>query len=791
LTANSTVQTLAIVSTYIPRKCGIATFAYELRKAIASDVSHPQALVFGLDDIPNGYTYPPEVRFQIQANQPRDYREAAELLNINQIDIALIQHEFGIFGGPAGNLILNLIRRLRMPVATTLHTVLSHPNREQAYVMKELIRLSDRLIVMCETAREMLENIHQVPSQKIAVIPHGVPDVPFVDSIFHKDQFGLEGRTVLMTFGLLSPGKGLEVVIRSLPEIVKHHPEAVYVILGAIHPNVFKREGNAYLVSLEQLADKLGVRDHVIFFNRFVSQEELCRYLGAVDIYITPYPNKMQITSGTLAYAIGMGKAVVSTPYWYAEEMLSNDRGRLFTFGDSGQLAHIVCELLDDSNMRDSIRKRAYIEGRNMIWPEVAKRYLALGSEIMAERENTPKPVSLFKPQNHDTEVLPLVNLKHLFAMTDDTGILQHAIYAVPDRFYGYCVDDNSRALIVAIRHYDMTKDETIFPLINKYLSFIYYAFDTEIRRFKNMLTYDRHWVDDGGSDDVQGRALWSLGETVSLAPNDAVLSFASRLFCHAINSMEPISSPRAWAFAILGCESYLKRFSGDAHVRRIRNLLANRLLELFKNNGSTDWPWCENIITYDNARLTQALILAGQSLEETEMIDKGIQMLEWLYNLQLTDDGTISLIGNQGWLEKSGIRARFDQQPIDAQALTEACADAYRFTQAPLWKDRTRKCLQWFLGNNDTQSVLVDYATGGCHDGLHSTGPNLNQGAESTLAWLISLITVHALEHEEELTPTEFAATIQDASGSARNVSFLSFPDNNNTKKISSEIRK
>jgi hypothetical protein len=654
--------------------------------------------------------------------------------------------------------------------------------------MKELIRLSDRLIVMCETAREILETVHHVPPQKIAVIPHGVPDVPFVDTIFHKDQFGLEGRTVLMTFGLLSPGKGLEVVIRSLPEIVKHHPEVVYVILGAIHPNVFKREGNAYLVSLEQLADKLRVRDHVLFFNRFVSQEELCRYLGAVDIYITPYPNKMQITSGTLAYALGMGKAVVSTPYWYAEEMLANDHGRLFPFGDSRQLAHIVSGLLDDPNTRDSMRKRAYIECRNMIWSEVARKYLALGAEIMAERQNEPKPVFFFQPQHRETEVLPLVNLKHLFAMTDDTGILQHAIYAVPDRFHGYCVDDNARSLIVAIRHYDMTKDETIFPLINKYLSFIYYAFDTEIRRFRNMLSYDRKWIDDGGSDDVQGRALWALGETVSLAPNDAVLSFASRLFCHAINTMEAVSSPRAWSFAILGCEAYLKRFSGDAHVRRLRTELANRLMRLFQDNAGPDWPWCENIITYDNARLSQALILAGGSLEETAMIDKGLETLDWLFKLQITDDGTISLIGNQGWLERNGSRARFDQQPIDAQALTEACADAYRCTRETQWKDRTQKTLQWFLGNNDTQSVLVDFATGGCHDGLHSTGPNLNQGAESTLAWLLALITVHSLEHEEETTPPEFAASLQGAAASNNKVSFLNFPDNSGSKKISPE---
>jgi glycosyltransferase involved in cell wall biosynthesis len=757
---------VALIGTYEPRKCGIATFTRDLRTALTDDPSHPHTQALALDDIPGGYPYPPEVRFQIQANQPHDYRLAAEVLNINQIDLVLLQHEYGIFGGPAGHLILNLIRRLRMPVMTTLHTVLAEPTRDQSRVLAELVKLSDRLVVMCDKARDILENYHDVPSEKIAVIPHGIPDVSFVDPSFHKDQFGLEGRTVLMTFGLLSPSKGLEVAIRALPEIVKKHPDVVYVILGTIHPNIFKREGNAYLVSLEQLADRLGVRDNIVFANRFVTQDELCRYLGAADVYVIPYPNKAQITSGTLANAMGTGKAVVSTPFWHAVELLADDRGRFFDFGDSNGLACEVNKLLDDPSLRNDVRKRAYLSSRKMVWNQVARSYLQLGADVLAERRENPRPVSHFQLRSSEHDVLPEINLKHLFALTDDTGIFQHAIYAVPDRFHGYCVDDNSRALIAAVNYYAMQQDEAMLPLVNRYISFLHNAFDPQTGRFRNFMSYDRKWLDDIGSDDVQGRSLWALGTLVPLAPNEALLSFASRLFCQALPAVENLPSPRAWALTLLGIHAYLKRFTGDVSVRRVADLLAQRLFDLFQENKTEDWPWFEDILTYDNAHMPQALILAGVSLDRPDMLRQGIESLEWLYQLQVTDEGAISLIGNQGWLKRDGDRARFDQQPIDAQALTEACADAFSCTQNPLWKKRARRCLRWFIGNNDTQSVLVDYATGGCRDGLHPSGPNLNEGAESTLAWLLALMAVHELEHESDVLSFESGFDSREKSG-------------------------
>lgn len=740
------IQTVALIGSYVPRKCGIATFTKDLRDAIASEVPRPETFVLSMDDTAEGYDYPPEVRVQIQAHKIQDYRLAADLLNINQIDVAIIEHEFGIFGGKAGSFILELARGLRMPVMTTFHTVLPEPNLDQDAVARELVSISDRVIVMSELACTLVQTAYGAPPEKVAVIPHGIPDVPFVDPSFYKDQFGLEGRKVLLTFGLLSQGKAIEVAIRALPRIVAQHPNLTYVVLGATHPHVLKREGNAYVSSLERLAAHLGVGGNVIFLNRYVPFDELCRYIGAADIYLTPYQDKSQICSGTLAYAMGMGKAVVSTPYLYAEEMLADDRGRLFPFGDSDTLARTVLELLDDRLTLDAIRKRAYLAGRRMVWKEVAHSYLEHALAVVRERTRSPRPIQQFLARKLPLEGIPEVSMSHVRTLTDDTGIVQHAVYAIPDRFHGYCTDDNARALIAALRCYEITADDSVLALASTYLAFLHHAYNPQTRCFRNFMTYDRRWTEEAGSEDSHGRAVWSLGQTVALAPNDSILSFATRLFATGVATVDRLQSPRALAFSVIGIHAYLERFSGDAHARRLRAVLAERLYGAFERNATAEWPWCEETMTYANASLPHALILAGQWLPHREMVAQGLRSLEWLLRLQVTDDGKVSLIGNLGWLAKSGQRARFDQQPIDAAALVDACAEAYRCTGDAAWRTRAVQCLGWFLGNNDTESVLHDASTGGCRDGLHADGPNLNEGAESTLAWLDALLTVHWL---------------------------------------------
>jgi glycosyltransferase involved in cell wall biosynthesis len=742
------LQTMALLGSYVPRKCGIATFTYDLRSAIAAEIGERESMVLAMDDQPDGYEYPSEVRFQIPQHRRAEYVTAADLLNINQTDCVLIQHEYGIFGGQDGSYVLDLARNLRMPIISTLHTVLSAPSPGQRSVLRELTRLSDRVVVMSRRAEQILHEVYETPSEKVAYIPHGIPDVPFVDPHFFRDQFRLEGRRVMLTFGLLSPGKGIEVAIEAMPAIVARHPEVVYIILGATHPHVLRAEGNAYRNSLEKRVISLGLSDHVQFHNRYVNLDELLRYIGLADIYITPYPNRQQTSSGTLVYAMGAGKAVISTPYWCAEELLADGRGRLFPFGDSAALAEQVNELLDNDAERDSIRKRAYLYCRPMVWRNVARQYVQLAVDVLAERRQTPRPINLVSVRAATTKAqgIPELNLAHLRRMTDDVGILQHSVYSTPNRRHGYCTDDNSRALLTALMYYEQTRDESVLPLADRYLSFIHDAFDERTKRFRNFLGYDRRWIEETPSDDVHGRSIWALGTSVALAPSESVQNLSVRLLHDALPTAEAVGSPRAWAFSIVGLSMYLQRFSGDTAVRRSRHALASRLLERFRCNSTADWQWCEDVVTYDNAKLPHALVVASQSGGSDELLQTGLTVLEWLVRQQITPDGKVSLIGNHGWLARDGTRARFDQQPIEAMALVEACAAAYRATSDNAWFDKAMLFLDWFTGNNELRVSLYDYQTGGCRDGLHADGPNLNQGAESTLAWLIARLTVEDL---------------------------------------------
>ena len=749
------VQTVALLGSYTPRQCGIGTFTKDLRDALADELGDGATLVVAMDDQGGTYDYPPEVRFQIPQHKQSAYLPPADLLNINQIDVCLIQHEYGIFGGNDGSHVLDFARDLRMPIITTLHTVLPNPSPGQRAVLREIVKVSDRVVVMSRSAEQILTDVYGAKPTRIAYIPHGIQDVPFVDPNYFKDQFGVEGRKVILTFGLLGPGKGLEVVLRAMPKVVESHPEVVYIILGATHPHIVRKEGHAYRHSLERLVEELGIENNVVFHNRYVSLEELNGYIGVADVYVTPYPNPQQITSGTLAYAMGAGKPVVSTPYLYAKEMLGEGRGRLFDFGNSDQLADQLIGLFDDEQERTAIRTRAYKFARPMVWKEVARSYIALANQVLSERAVFPKQIRFQRALASDVESTPELNLAHLHRLTDGVGIFQHAIYSTPDRNHGYCIDDNARALIAALSAYDLTKDEAVLPLIDTYLSFIHHGFNEPERRFRNFMSYDRRWLEDVGSEDVHGRAIWALGHAVKLAPTDAISSLAMRLMVPAMEKLETFTSPRAWAFALIGIEDYLVRYSGDTHARRVRQMLATRLFEHFKANSDDTWPWLEDTLTYDNAKLPHALLVAGKGMNDGPMVAQGLKSLEWLVHQQIISN-RVSLIGNHGWLDRKGNRARFDQQPVEAMATAEACAEAYRLTGDDAWYDRARRFLDWFTGENDTGSALYDYQTGGCRDGLSPGGPNQNQGAESTLAWLIALVTVMDLNRTRTIEANE-----------------------------------
>lgn len=743
---NSQPRQIAFIGNYLPRQCGIATFTTDLCQAVAAAYPETTCFAIAVNDIPTGYNYLPQVRFELAEQDLTSYQRAADFLNVNNVDLVCLQHEYGIFGGPAGSHILALLRELRMPIVTTLHTVLREPDANQRRVMKELTNLSDRLVVMSQRASEFLRDIYQVAAEKIDLIPHGIPDVPFVDPNYYKDQFGVEGKQVLLTFGLLSANKGIENVINALPTILRRHPNVVYLILGATHPQVKRHEGEMYRLSLQRLARKNGVEGQVIFHNRFVSLQELVEFIGAADIYLTPYLNPAQIVSGTLAYTVGAGKAVVSTPYWYAEELLAGGRGRLIPFGDPQAIARQVIDLLDNEAERHAMRKRAYTFGRDMIWSQVAYGYMQSFERARRERRLHPRPAFVFGRLAESQDDLPALTLDHLLRLTDDTGLFQHAIFTVPNYNEGYTTDDNARALAltVLIEEKEGEMPVEVDRLACRYLAFLWHAFDPQTGRFRNFMAYDRRWLEEIGSEDSHSRALWALGTVLGRSNNEGLRGLAGRLFDKALSPVLEFTSPRAWAFTLLAMHEYLRRFSGDRVAQHIREGLAERLLDLYLQHSAADWPWFEDIVSYANARLPQALLLSGQELGRADMVDAGLKSLRWLADIQCAKSGHFVPIGNQGFYRRGEAKARFDQQPIEAQAMVSACLEAYRLTDDPGWYQEAQRAFEWFLGRNDLGLPLYDSLTGGCRDGLHPDRVNQNQGAESTLAFLLALVEMH-----------------------------------------------
>ncbi|EDN71268.1 Mannosyltransferase [Beggiatoa sp. PS] len=743
------INSVAVIGNYLPRQCGIATFTTDLISALTNEAPEINSWSVVMNDQPEGYLYPDKVRFEINQNILSEYSVAAQFMNISQADIVSVQHEFGIFGGAAGSHLIKLLGELRMPIVTTLHTVLKDPKPDYREVMLRLVDLSDKLIVMSHKAFNILQDVYGVPKEKIVFIHHGIPDLPFVDPNFYKEKFAVEGKKVLLTFGLLSPTKGIETVLQALPTVVQKHPDVAYIILGATHPHVLKAQGEEYRIGLQQLVRRLGLSEHVIFQNRFVEQETLYEFLGVADIYITPYLDEAQITSGTLAYAMGTGKAVISTPYWYASEMLDEGRGRIVPFNNPDAMAAQIIDLLDNETERHGLRKKAYTFCREAIWKEVSRQYLQVFSDVRAQRAKNPRPYHLYK---HDVIpitkfLIPPIKLDHLKTMTDDTGIFQHAIYTIPNLDHGYCTDDNARALVVAVmrKKYLVNNIAWFESLSSRYLSFLHHAFNTETGRFRNFMNYSRQWMEEVGSEDSHGRAVLGLGRSIAVLDNPGQLAMATKLFIQSIGCLEELVAPRATAFAIVGIHAYLTQFSGDSEVRRVRDVLADKLLQPFTEQATEDWPWLEDVVTYSNGSIPQALLLSGQSMQREDMIEMGLRSLKWLLKIQTTD-GHFTPVGNNGWYPKGGTMARFDQQPIEANTMIDACVEAYNVTRDLNWIESAVNCFNWFLGDNDLNMPLYDPKTGGCRDGLLANGINQNEGAESSLAWLLSLITIQKL---------------------------------------------
>ena len=745
----SQLRRIAFIGNSLPRRCGIATFTADLQQAISGSGADMETCIVAMTDRSRIYDYPAAVRCHVNEDRIEDYAQAADFLNAGQFEAVSLQHEFGIFGGEAGEHIMALLSRLTMPVVTTLHTVLSEPTPAQRSVLDRVVDASSKVVVMAEKGRELLRTLYRVPSEKIEVIPHGVPDVAFVEPDQAKSKLGFGSRAVILTFGLLSPNKGIEVMIDAMPSILKRRADAVYVVLGATHPNLVWDQGETYRESLITRVRELGVEDHVVFLDQFVDLATLLDFIAMCDVYVTPYLDKAQMTSGTLAYSFGLGKAVVATPYWHARELLADGRGVLVPFGDASAIGGEIAELLTNSARRDAMRRRAYSDSRSMTWERTAARYLTvLDSARRGQRLTViERPLDQSVP-SWDGYTPPRMQIEHFLSMCDDTGLFQHAVHSVADRAHGYCLDDNARALLLACALNNPGEERLSEALTARFAAFVQHAWNSHTVRFRNFMSFDRRWLEDRGSEDSHGRTLWALGEC---ARGDASLSrrqWAASLFVQALPAAERFRSPRAWAFTLLGLDAYCTAAAEDFLAGRVRHRLAAKLIAILSTVETKDWVWFEEGLAYDNARLPQALIVTGNSTGSTGYVEAGLRSLRWLMTQQTTPTGLFRPIGTEGFGEKRKRPRAFDQQPLEATATISACLAAWRADGNDEWRADAARAFSWFLGNNDLSAPLVDLETGSCRDGLHPDRPNENRGGESVVSYLLSLSEMRQIAH-------------------------------------------
>ncbi len=728
---------IAIIGNYPPRKCGIATFTKDLNDGLKQNGI--TTAVIAMNDGLNRYNYPDDVAFEIEQNVMASYIRAAEYLNSNNFDAVIVQHEFGIFGGKDGIHIIQLLKRLRIPVVTTLHTVLDNPTENQRKVINELSLYSQRLVSISRKGIELLQSVYGIPQSKCVHIHHGVHQYITKDVQDLRKKLGVEHKKVLLTFGLLSRNKSIEVVINALPEVIRKHPDVVYIVLGATHPHVLKQEGEDYRLNLIRLVNKLNLENNVIFINRFVTNDELFSFLELCDIYLIPYLGEKQISSGTLIYTMGAARPIISTPFWYAKEMLADERGVLFDFKNSVQLAEKINDLLDNEEKRKTIALNAFNLARQCYWPKIAKQYHNLVAQIIDEEK--VQALSKPAPVIESKFVLPPIKLDHLHMLTDHTGILQHARFNVPDRNHGYCTDDNARALLLSVMLQNEVQEvDEVNRLTCIYLSFIDYAYNPERRKFRNFMNYERQWLDREGSEDSIGRTAWALGYTAAYTNVCNFHYHSSYLFEKVLGQIDSLTHPRALSYAVLGLTHHTNVHEEPAVIKKLVQS-TKRLYAFFDQTIHNEWLWFDDKVSYANNRIPHALIFAGICLQDEQIIERGLKILDWLIDKQFIN-GIFSPVGNKGWLNPEG-KAAFDQQPLEANGMIDACLAAEEYVRDGTYADQALKAFYWFTGENDCGQPLYDFATGGCRDGLHAGGVNLNQGAESTISWLMSLMNI------------------------------------------------
>lgn len=732
---------ITFVGNHLPRQCGIATFTTDLRNAAhqycAGAVRMP---VIAMNDRPEGYDYPDTVEWTMNQSSRQDYEGAAEFVNRSNSKLICIQHEYGIFGGEEGSYILDFMSQVKVPIVVTLHTVLEKPSAGQRDVITKMNPMVSRFIVMSPRAKTFLSKNYEIPEQHIAMIHHGIPELPLGNPHHFKSTLNLPARTILLTFGLLSANKGIETVLKALPKVVKRFPDIAYVILGVTHPVVKKNEGESYRISLRRMVRELELERHVFFHDQFVSLKQLTEYLQATDIYLTPYLSKAQVVSGSLAYASGSGIPVLSTPYWYAKDMLSDGKGVLFPFNDSKKLETLLLDLLRNPEKLELIRRKALQQGRQMVWPSVGRQYLELFHEVLSEGpRRIPPPPKIVVP----TE-LPEISLRHIRRLTDQTGILQHATGIISNRKEGYCLDDNARALIMAVQHFRHTGDEESFEFAAVYLSYVQHA-QNEDGSFHNFMNYQREFVKEGDKDadseDSKARALWALGYTVRACSEHSLRFVASELF-HKSKHLANEMGVRGTSYSILGLCEYLEAHPNDREVRRLLGSASDKLVDCHKRTAEVDWEWFEDKLTYSNGILPLALFRAYRLTQNKKYLSVAKKTLSFLENLYFKQD-YLQLVGNRKWRSKSERGFTFDEQPIDAMASVLLFREAYQVLNEPRYLERMGESFDWFLGKNRLGKPLFDFKSKGCCDGLMEKDVNFNQGAESTLSFLISLLAV------------------------------------------------
>ena len=744
-------RSIAFLGNYLPRKCGIATFTTDTCNAVAKAIGDSsKVFAIAMTDTQEGYEYPDMVKFSIREQIVSDYEKAADYINSSKVGMLCVQHEYGIYGGRWGEYLLVLLRKVRVPIVTVKHTILQVPKDEiYTKVTEELIDRSDKIVVMADRAINMLVD-NGVPRKKIELIRHGIPDFPFSGNEKYKESFDLGGKTVILTFGLLRESKGIEYMIEAMSKLVPKHPDLVFVVLGATHPGVIKKQGEKYRHKLMRLVEQYGLKKNVVFHDRFVELDELCEYINASDFYAVPYLIREQIVSGTMCYALGAGKVVVSTPSWCAEDILADGRGVIVPFANGDAFAEAIDELMKDKKAFNTIREKAYKFGRSTIWPNVAKQYLDLFEKLRLERG-----VIVSERRKDKTPILsvmefPVPKLDHVLAMTDEFGILKNALNTIPRYEHGYSTDDNARAIVLASKFYRLTGNPKALLLLKKYLAYVFYA-QREDGLFRGSFSVTKEHSEDPGIDICQGRALWGLGYSIGYGPKN-YSKIAKASFDKALPHALKLGT-KATAYAALGLYYYLSYFKEEKNATDILRQLADKLVSEYEKRAENGWVWFEDELSWASGVMPSALWAAHFILSEGKYKKTAIKATDFLIDKMMQDGKISTLKAKMRTLKSSSDLRNYTPKPVDALWMVEVLKFSYRMTKDEKYLRLMRKSFDWLLGYNDLEIALYDRLTGGCYDGMDSAEKNLNQGAESTISAALSLLSITEMAHQQSVS--------------------------------------